>query len=147
MVKRRIWLSPVLLLVSLLPITQIEANVTVGTASYYGGKFDGRRTASGARFNQYGLTAAHRTLSFGTRVLVTNKSNGRSVEVTINDRGPYVGGRMIDLSKGAAREIGMLGSGVARVELAVVGRGEAAGEDSLPELKVAAAQQILMDLF
>ena len=93
---------------------------STGMASYY---WQGTRTASGARFNANGLTAAHRTLPFGTRVRVTNLSNGRSVTVTINDRGPFVGGRVIDLSRGAAQAVGMTGAGVARVSYAVVGRG------------------------
>ncbi len=88
-----------------------------GLASYY---WQGQRTASGARFNPDGLTAAHRTLPFGTRVRVTNNSNGQSVVVTINDRGPFVGGRVIDLSRGAARAISMTGAGVARVSLQVL---------------------------
>lgn len=88
-----------------------------GMASYY---WQGQRTASGARFNPDGLTAAHRSLPFGTRVRVTNQSNGQSVVVTINDRGPFVGGRVIDLSRGAARAINMTGAGVARVSLQVL---------------------------
>jgi rare lipoprotein A len=88
-----------------------------GMASYY---WEGARTASGAHFNPDGLTAAHRTLPFGTRVRVTNQSNGQSVVVTINDRGPFVGGRVIDLSRGAARAISMTGAGVARVSLQVL---------------------------
>jgi rare lipoprotein A len=88
-----------------------------GMASYY---WQGQQTASGARFNPDGLTAAHRTLPFGTRVRVTNQSNGQSVVVTINDRGPFVGGRVIDLSRGAARAISMTGAGVARVSLQVM---------------------------
>jgi rare lipoprotein A len=91
-----------------------------GMASYYS---EGQQTASGARFNPDGLTAAHRSLPFGTRVRVTNQSNGQSVIVTINDRGPFVGGRVIDLSRGAARAINMTGAGVARVSLEVLGRG------------------------
>jgi rare lipoprotein A len=91
-----------------------------GMASYY---WQGQQTASGARFNPNGLTAAHRTLPFGTRVLVTNHSNGRTVTVTINDRGPFIKGRVIDLSRGAASVIGMTGQGVARVSYTVVGRG------------------------
>ena len=90
-----------------------------GVASYY---WQGQQTASGARFNPEGLTAAHRTLPFGTRVRVTNQSNGQSVVVTINDRGPFVGGRVIDLSRGAARQINMTGAGLARVSLEVLGR-------------------------
>ena len=76
-------------------------------ASYYGKELAGRRTASGERFNPSAMTAAHRTLRFGTRVRVTNSRNGRSVVVRINDRGPFVKGRSIDLSSGAARAIGM----------------------------------------
>jgi rare lipoprotein A len=93
-----------------------------GVASFYGGRFHGRRTASGARFDANGLTAAHRSLPFGTRVRVTHLGSGRSVEVRINDRGPYVGGRIIDLSHGAAGVIGMHGQGVARVKVTVLGR-------------------------
>ncbi|MGI9404304.1 MAG: septal ring lytic transglycosylase RlpA family protein [Hyphomicrobium sp.] len=88
-----------------------------GLASYY---WQGQRTASGARFNPNGLTAAHRTLPFGTKVRVTNKRNGRSVVVTINDRGPFIRGRVIDLSKSAAQVIGMTGAGVAPVSLDVL---------------------------
>lgn len=90
-----------------------------GMASYY---WQGQMTASGARFNPGALTAAHRTLPFGTRVRVTNRSNGRSVIVTINDRGPFVGGRVIDLSRAAAQAISMTGAGVAPVSLEVLGR-------------------------
>lgn len=93
-----------------------------GIASWYGPGFHGRLSASGERFNQNAMTAAHRTLPFGTRVRVTNQNNGRSVIVRINDRGPFVRGRIIDLSVGAAREIGMYGSGVAPVEVEVIGQ-------------------------
>ena len=86
-------------------------------ASYYGAEFTGRRTASGERFNPSGMTAAHRTLRFGTRVRVTNTRNGRSVVVRINDRGPFVKGLSIDLSSGAARAIGMGGTGHVRLEV------------------------------
>ena len=93
-----------------------------GMASYYGSE-SGSQTASGARFNPSAMTAAHRTLPFGTKVRVTNKSNGRSVVVTINDRGPFVRGRIIDLSTGAAGVIGMMGAGVAPVSVEVLGKG------------------------
>jgi len=83
-----------------------------GKASYYGSE-SGSRTASGQRFNQNAMTAAHRTLPFGTRVKVTH--GGRSVVVTINDRGPFIRGRVLDLSKGAARAIGLTGRGVGQV--------------------------------
>ena len=89
-------------------------------ASYYGNE-SGSQTASGARFNPSAMTAAHRTLPFGTKVRVTNKRNGRSVVVTINDRGPFVRGRIIDLSTGAAGVIGMRGAGVAPVSVEVLG--------------------------
>jgi len=88
-----------------------------GVASYYSDKFDGRKTASGAIFRQNKLTAAHRTLPFGTKVKVKNLSNGKTVKVTVNDRGPFVQGRTIDLSKKAAQKIGMLQKGVAQVQL------------------------------
>jgi rare lipoprotein A len=89
----------------------------VGQASWYGEAFQGRPTASGEPFDMYVHTAAHRNLPFGTRVRVTNLENGRSVVVRINDRGPWVEGRIIDLSYAAARELGMLEAGVVRVEL------------------------------
>lgn len=88
-----------------------------GTASYYGRKFQGRPTASGERFDMNGLTAAHRTLPFGSRLRVTNPRNGKSVIVRINDRGPYSGHRVIDLSRAAAEQIGIVGTGHGRVEL------------------------------
>jgi rare lipoprotein A len=88
-----------------------------GTASYYGKAHHGKRTASGERFNQNALTAAHRTLAFGTRVKVTNLDNGRSVVVRINDRGPFGRGRIIDVSKAAAEQLNMLRSGTAPVRL------------------------------
>jgi len=86
-------------------------------ASYYGPGFNGRRTASGRIFRQGELTAAHRSWRFGTKVRVTNLRNGRDVVVTITDRGPYVRGRSLDLSAGAARAIGATGSGVVAVRL------------------------------
>lgn len=93
-----------------------------GKASYYADKFNGRRTASGQRFHQGQLTAAHRYLPLGTTVRVTNLRNKRSVEVKINDRGPWCKGRIIDLSKAAARKIGMIRSGVTVVQLEVIER-------------------------
>lgn len=91
--------------------------VQEGTASWYGGKFHGRKTASGERFNTYDLTAAHRTLPMNTLVKVTNLSNGKSVVVRINDRGPYVGKRVIDLSYSAANQLGFVKRGVTKVRL------------------------------
>jgi rare lipoprotein A len=88
-----------------------------GKASWYGKRYHGRTTASGARFDMFALTAAHRSLPFGTRVWVTNLSNQRSVVVTINDRGPYAGRRIIDLSRHAAEILGMVRKGVVRVRV------------------------------
>ncbi|MCB2083370.1 MAG: septal ring lytic transglycosylase RlpA family protein [Sphingomonadaceae bacterium] len=88
-----------------------------GVASYYGRKFHGRRTANGERFDMHAMTAAHRTLPFGSRVRVTNPSNGRAVVVRINDRGPYAHGRTIDLSRAAATEIGLVARGHGTVQL------------------------------
>ena len=88
-----------------------------GGASWYGARHHGNRTASGERFNQNALTAAHRQLPFGTRVKVTNLDNDKSVVVRINDRGPHTRGRLIDLSRAAAEQIGMLRSGTAPVRV------------------------------
>ncbi len=108
-----------------------------GYASWYGGKFQGRRTANGEIFDTNELTAAHKTLPFGTIIEVKNLQNGETVRVRINDRGPFVEGRIIDLSRAAAREIDMLGSGVTPVSLTVIRRPDgSAPEDSsatLPE--------------
>jgi len=91
-----------------------------GVASYYGNPHHGRRTASGERFDMHDMTAAHRTLPFGTRVRVTNLGNGRSVVVRINDRGPWKKGRIVDISYDAARELHMVGVGTARVRLDIL---------------------------
>jgi peptidoglycan lytic transglycosylase len=94
-----------------------------GVASWYGPGFHGRRTANGEVYDQYELTAAHQTLALGTRVMVTSATNGRSVEVRVNDRGPFVDGRIIDLSYAAARVIGMIGPGTMPVRLQVLDAG------------------------
>ena len=96
------------------------ARVYTGEASWYGPGFYGNRTASGAIFRPGTMTAAHRSLPFGTRVRVTNLNNGRSQVVVINDRGPFAGGRIIDLGEGAARVLGVKSSGVASVRLEVL---------------------------
>jgi rare lipoprotein A len=93
-----------------------------GVASWYGPKFDGRPTASGERFDMYAMTAAHRSLPFGTVLEVRNLDNGKTCRVRVNDRGPFVRGRIVDLSFAAARALDMVGPGTARVELAVVSR-------------------------
>ena len=96
----------------------LTLTLTLATiASWYGVPYHGRRTASGEIYNMYAMTAAHRSLPFGTRVKVCNKSNNRCAVVRINDRGPYVRGRDIDLSKAAADAIGLTGRGVGRVSI------------------------------
>ncbi|KTE18665.1 hypothetical protein ATE67_18430 [Sphingopyxis sp. H050] len=97
-------------------VTEIDG----GMASYYGNELAGNRTASGERFDPGQMTGAHRTLPFGSMVRVTNVSNGDSVVIRINDRGPFSRGRVIDISQAAAREIGMHRSGTARVKLALL---------------------------
>jgi rare lipoprotein A len=88
-----------------------------GKASFYADKFKGRPTSSGEIFRQHKRTAAHKTLPFGTKVKVTNLENGRTVKVRINDRGPFVAGRIIDLTKRAARKLKMVDAGVSNVEI------------------------------
>jgi len=97
-----------------------DRGAEVGYASFYSSEFHGRRTASGRRYDEGELTAAHRTLPFGTRVRVTNLGNDRSVLVTITDRGPFRSRRIIDVSKRAAREMGFVHAGTARVRVEVV---------------------------
>ena len=108
-----------LLVVAVLPDAP-AAQELEGLASWYGGKFQGRLTANGERFDTNDLTAAHRTLPFDSEVLVTNTRTGRSVVVRINDRGPFVDGRVIDLSRAAASRIGIVSSGVGPVRLEVL---------------------------
>ena len=92
----------------------------IGMASYYGRELAGRRTASGERFDPAGLTAAHRTLPFGSKVRVTNPRSGKSVIVRINDRGPFTRGRLIDVSEAAARQIGLVATGHGQVKLTLL---------------------------
>ena len=136
-ILRPIWdLKLVLLLVTVsylaacsLPASRIPPPVTAprvsqtGIASWYGPGFHGKTTASGVIYNQDDLTAAHQTLPLGTRVLVTNLENGRSIEVLINDRGPFAKGRIIDLSYAAGKSLGMIGPGTIPVRIEVVGSG------------------------
>lgn len=104
------------------PVEQVAiVSSNVGGASWYGPGFHGRTSANGETFDQYALTAAHRSLPFGTYVLVTNLYNGRQVTVRINDRGPYAGDRIIDLSMGAAEQIGLVSSGVGTVQIDILG--------------------------
>ncbi len=103
------------------PVIAPQGKTTM-VASWYGKKFHGRPTASGERFNMYALTAAHKTLPFGTLLRVTNPSNGKSVVVKINDRGPFVEGRDLDLSYGAAKRLGMIQKGTSVVYVDFIGR-------------------------
>jgi rare lipoprotein A len=91
-----------------------------GIASWYGPKFHGRKTASGEKYNQNAMTAAHKTLPFGTKVRVKNVKNDKSVIVRINDRGPFAKGRVIDVSRAAAKKLDMINSGTAKVNIKVV---------------------------
>ncbi len=99
------------------PDIQWPLQAMTGIASFYGKEFHGRKTASGETFDMNSFTAAHRTLPFGTQVRVTHLDSGRSVTVRINDRGPFVKGRIIDLSQAAARAIGLDGVGQVRLEV------------------------------
>ena len=108
---------------------QIEAikdhpQVQIGIASYYGSKFHKKRTANGEIFNMYKVSAAHKTYPLGTKVKVTNMENGKSIKLTINDRGPYVKGRIIDLSYKAARKIGFVNQGTTKVRIDVIRLGD-----------------------
>lgn len=94
-----------------------RARSVVGIASYYGRKFHGRTTASGARYDMHALTCAHPTAPFGSRLRVTDLETGRSVVLTVNDRGPFVRGRVVDVSLAAARALGMVERGLARVRV------------------------------
>ena len=100
-----------------------DASQLQGIASYYADEFHGRTTANGETYDMYALTAAHRTLPFNSRVRVTNLDNGKSVVVRINDRGPFKGERIIDLSLAAAKEVDMIPRGTANVTIDVIGAG------------------------
>lgn len=105
------------------PLSSVAGDVGVkqkGIASYYADRFQGRKTASGERYDKAALTAAHKTLPLGTKVRVTNLKSGETVDVEINDRGPHVKGRVVDLSKAAARELGMTGLGLVKVQVEVI---------------------------
>lgn len=107
-----------------------------GHASWYGPRFHGRLTASGERYDMYALTAAHKTLPFGTVVRVRSEVLGREVDVRINDRGPFAPGRVIDVSRAAAEALGLVGAGVAEVSLLLPGRAPA-GAGPLPSVRKA----------
>lgn len=105
------------------------AQIQTGKASFYADKFEGRPTASGEKYKHSKLTAAHKSLPFGTKVKVTNIANGQFVEVIVNDRGPYVDGRIIDLSKSAAEKLGFINQGLADVQVEVIDAGQGKTSD------------------
>ena len=110
------------------PLQKWESYKEIGVASWYGGKFNGRTTANGERFDAKGsFTAAHRTLPFNVCAAVEHLPSGRSVTVRINDRGPFARGRVIDLSHAAAKELGVLNDGLVRVRVSAVGIADADG--------------------
>ena len=109
------------LLLTVFIISAASAQVQTGKASFYANKFEGRLTASGVKYHHNKPTAAHRHLPFGTKVRVTNMANNKSTVVEVNDRGPFVGGRIIDLSRSAAKKLDFIGAGVTDVIIEVVG--------------------------
>ena len=111
----------------LLLTTTVFAQIHKGKASYYADKFEGRLTASGAKYKHTKLTAAHKLLPFGTKVKVTNLDNNKTVIVEINDRGPFVSGRIIDLSKSAAKKLDFIHAGITEVSIEVVDHGDGKG--------------------
>src|SRR5437868_8711950 len=116
----RILLALIILLAGLPSFAQPAAQHFSGNVSWYGVQFHGKKTASGQIFDMNKLTCAHRTLPFGTRVLIENPRTGETVIVTVNDRGPYCGNRVLDLSREAARRAGVLLGGVAYVDCLVI---------------------------
>lgn len=116
------------------PIPSAEGYREVGIASWYGKYFHGRRASSGERYNMYNMTAAHKTLPMNTMLLVTNMHNERKVVVRVNDRGPFVRGRIIDLSYQAAKNIGMIGDGTAKVQLTALAEGTVSRKGGKPTL-------------
>lgn len=108
-------LSAAAVAAALLSVSTVAAYAQCGGASWYGPGFNGKKAASGETFNENAMTAAHRSLPFGTKLRVTDQRTGREVQVTINDRGPFVGKRIIDLSKAAANELGFRNRGVTSV--------------------------------
>ncbi len=117
-------MKKLLTLLAFFAVVGSQAQVQTGKASFYADKFEGRTTASGEKYKHNKLTAAHKTLPFGTRVRVTNLANQKQVEVTVNDRGPYVDGRIVDLSRSAAEQLGYINQGIADVSLEVINPGD-----------------------
>ncbi|WP_416191618.1 septal ring lytic transglycosylase RlpA family protein [Neisseria sp. CCUG12390] len=126
------------------PLTKVSSFTQSGNASWYGGKFHGRKTASGERYNMHAMTAAHRTLPIPSYAKVTNTRNGKSVIVRVNDRGPFHGNRVMDLSKAAAQKLGFINQGTAHVKIEQIVPGvkaqQAAAASALP------AREIYVDL-
>ncbi len=110
------------------PLADADGFRQTGLASWYGDPFHGRKTANGETYDMHGISAAHKTLPFNTVVTVRNLDNGREIHVRVNDRGPFVRDRVIDLSYGAAKQIGLVGPGTARVDLVALGAVPGAGE-------------------
>ena len=110
------------------PVSQADGFTQLGKASWYGKKFHGRKTANGERYDMYAVSAAHKTLPLGTWVRVENRDNGRKLDVRLNDRGPFVPGRIIDLSYGAAKKLGVVGPGTAPVKITALGSRVAAAQ-------------------
>jgi len=139
----RIWVI-LLSVASFLPATAAEpqkagpqSSLQQGSASWYGRRYHGRRTASGEQYDMYRFTAAHRKLPFGTRLRVTHAETGRAVEVRVTDRGPFVRNRVIDLSYAAAKQLGIVRQGHARVRLELLDDGDSPGANppgNLPNL-------------
>ncbi|MBL0742184.1 septal ring lytic transglycosylase RlpA family protein [Chryseolinea lacunae] len=121
----RIFFTTVLLFFAAVSFAQVQT----GKASFYADKFEGARMASGEKYRRNKFTGAHKTLPFGTKVRITNLGNNQTVEVTINDRGPYVEGRIIDLSRAAAEQLGFTNKGLADVSLEVIDPGDGKTSD------------------
>lgn len=120
--------KPIILSLSLLSAALAFGQVQTGKASFYADKFEGSPTASGEKYKHSKLTAAHRSLPFGTKVRVTNMANNETVEVIVNDRGPYVDNRVIDLSRSAAEKLGFVNQGLAEVKIEVIDAGDGKGK-------------------
>ena len=118
-----------------------------GVASYYGKGFHGKKTSSGERFDMYAMTCAHRTLPFGTWVNVRDVRTGKEVRVRVTDRGPFSKGRIVDLSYGAAKHLGVVGRGVARVELTVLPKGNGSVEAAEPLIREPEKMILEMQLY
>lgn len=136
-------IGALIVLASFFISTPINAHALSGKASWYGPGFQGRLTANGETYNMYDMTAAHKTLPFGTIVAVTNLNNGRSARLRITDRGPYIHGRVIDTSKAAAIQLGFLDSGVAPVSIDVIYLGDNAYQHRVKPIKKSSSKRYL----